>query len=128
MTVVARVIAPKGIVLVEDYAGGELPLVIPGRLVAATATCIAVACMALAATEVTLSELATPFPFVDTAAFEGALLTPTHTLVVRSLHGATLLSASVPRPSTLVRIWTNRPAEPDQIVIAVGWAGSAGVG
>jgi hypothetical protein len=121
MTVVARVVAPKGIVLVEDYAGGELPLVIPGRLVAATATCIAVGCMALAATEVTLSEIGAAPPFTDAAAFEGRLLTPTHTLAVRSLHGATLLSATVPLPSTLVRIWTNRPAEPDRIVIEIGW-------
>jgi hypothetical protein len=123
--VVARVSAPKALVLIEDSSGGELPLTIPGQLVAATSTSIAVGCAAAAATEVTVGDLGLVPAGVASTAFDGRLSTPTRRLAVRTILGATLLEVVVPSTETHIRIWTNAGAEPTKLTIGAAGAGGA---
>jgi hypothetical protein len=117
--VVTRVPAPKGVVLVEDYGGGELPLWFRTQRVVATGTCLVVACSAHQATEIKAADLELlPVP-VDAIAFDGRLLTPSRKIAVRTILGATLLEILVPGPHTHIRIWTNGGADADQITIGV---------
>jgi hypothetical protein len=125
--VVARVSAPKALVLVEDSAGGgELPLTIPGQLVAATASSIAVGCAASAATELTVGDLGAAEAKASAPVFDGKLATPSRRLAVRTILGATLLEVVVPTTDTRVRIWANTPAEPTALTIGVARA-AAGI-
>jgi hypothetical protein len=59
--VIIRVAAPKGLLLIEDSGGAELPLSIPGQLVAATPTSVAVGCATSAATEVAVGDSGLPW-------------------------------------------------------------------
>ena len=104
--IVTRVAAPKGVVPVEDAAGGELPLWIRGDRGVATATCLVVTCAEGAATEITAGDLGGLPPPPGPIAFDGWLSTPTGTLAVRTILGATLLQlpASSPRPRELRRL------------------------
>jgi hypothetical protein len=124
--VTIRVSAPRALVLIEDSGGGELPLIIPGQLVAASSTSIAVGCAASAATEVTVGDTDLVPAGADAPAFDGRLSTPSRQLAVRTMLGATLLEVVVPSTETRLRIWTNAPAEPTGITIAVERA-AAGV-
>ena len=117
--VVTRVSAPKAIVLIEDSGGGELPLIVPGQLVAATANSIAVGCAASAATEVAIADIGIVPPAAGVLVFEGRLETPTRRLAVRTVLGATLLEVVVPSTNTQLRIWANAPIEPTELTIGV---------
>ena len=117
--VVTRVAAPKGVVLVEDFGGGELPLWFRTQRVVATATCLVVACSAQTATEIKAADLKVlPVP-ADSIAFDGRLMTPSRRIAVRTILGATLLEILVPGAYTHVRIWTNGGADADQITLGV---------
>jgi hypothetical protein len=117
--VVTRVPAPKGVILVEDFGGGELPLWFRTQRVVATATCLVVACSAQHATEIRAGDLKVlPVP-TDSIAFDGKLATPSHKISVRTIMGATLLEILVPTACTHVRIWTNGTADADQITLGV---------
>jgi hypothetical protein len=122
--VVTRVAAPSALVLVEDSAGGELPPTIPGQLVAATASSIAVGCAPSVATEVTVGDLGKAE--ASAPVFDGKLATPSRRLAVRTILGATLLEVVVPTTDTRVRIWANTPAEPTALRIGVARA-AAGI-
>jgi hypothetical protein len=117
--VVTRVAAPRGLVLIEDSAGGEPPDTIPGQLVAATRTSWAIGCAADAATEITLGDIGLVPAWATTAAHEGRLATPTRKLAVRTVLGATLLEVTVPTAETRVRVWTNNPTAPTEITVGV---------
>jgi hypothetical protein len=124
--VVARVSAPEARLLVEDSAGGEPPVSIPGQLVASTASSIAVGCAASAATELTVGDLGAVEARASTPVFDGKLATPSRRLAVRTVLGATLLEVVVPTKDTRVRIWANMPAEPTALTIGVARA-AAGI-
>ena len=124
--VVTRVSVPKALLLVEDSAGGELPLAIPGQLVTATGTSIAVGCSASAATEITVGDSGVATPAATVAVFDGQLSTPTRKLAVRTILGATLLEVVVPSTATRVRISANAPTEPTALTIGVARA-AAGI-
>lgn len=122
--VMTRVAAPKALVLVEDSAGGELPLAIPGRLASATASSVAVGCAGAAATDIRLGDLALAPDGAAIEAFDGRVATPSRKLAVRTLLGATLIEVTVPTADTHVRIWANAPVEPTELTIAVARAAS----
>jgi hypothetical protein len=124
--VVTRVSAPSALVLVEDSAGGELPLTIPGQLVAATPSSIAIGCAATVATELTVGDLGDAEAQASAPVFDGKLATPSRRLAVRTILGATLLEVVVPTTDTRVRIWANTPAEPTALRIGVARA-AAGI-
>lgn len=124
--VVTRVSAPKALLLVEDSSGGELPLTIPGQLVTATGSSIAVGCSASAATEITVGDTDVANPATTVAVFDGRLSTPTRKLAVRTILGATLLEVVVPSTATRVRISANAATEPTALTIGVAKA-AAGI-
>jgi hypothetical protein len=124
--VVTRVSAPKALLLIEDSSGGELPLTVPGQLVAASATSIAVGCSASSATEITVGNVGVGGAAAFVTVFDGTLSTPTRTLAVRTILGATLLEVVVPSTATRVRISANAPTEPTALTIGVAKA-AAGI-
>lgn len=123
--VIIRVAAPKGLLLIEDSGGAELPLSIPGQLVAATATSVAVGCATSAATEVVVGASGLPRAGATAPVYDGRLATPTRKLAVRTVLGATLLEVTVPSTETHVRIWTNAGAEPTKLTIGAEGASGA---
>jgi hypothetical protein len=122
--VVTRV--SEALVLVEDSAGGELPLTVKGQLVAATPSSIAVGCALSAITELTVGDLGAAEAKASAPVFDGTLATPSRKLAVRTVLGATLLEVVVPTTDTHVRIWANTPAEPTALRIGVARA-AAGI-
>ena len=121
--VVTRVSAPKAIVLIEDSGGGELPLIIPGQLIAATANSIAVGCAASAATEVAIADIGIVPPAAGVLVFEGRLETPGRRIAVRTILGATLLEGMVASTDTQLRVWANAAIEPTELTIGVARCG-----
>ena len=121
--VLTRVSAPKALVLVEDARGGELPLRIPGQLIAATANAVAVGCAASSATEVAIADIGILPPAAGALVFEGRLETPSRRIAVRTILGATLLEVMVASTDTQLRIWVNAAAEPTEITIGVARPG-----
>jgi hypothetical protein len=54
------------------------------------------------------------------AAFDGNLETPNRIVIVSTVERETILSTKVSNTVTRVRIWVNRPNEPDIVIIGVG--------
>jgi hypothetical protein len=52
--------------------------------------------------------------------FDGFLDTPQYRVVLSDANMPEILSMEVPGVRTRVRIWTNHPTEPDDVVIALG--------
>jgi hypothetical protein len=118
VVVVTRVAAPKGIVLVEDSSGGELPFCPDGRVVCTTPTCIAVSC-AESPTDITAGDLDLMRPGDAVRVFDGVLATPTLKVALRTVLGATLLEVPVPALHTRSRIWANALAAPTDLTVGV---------
>lgn len=115
-----RIAPPNSVVLIEDSSGGTIPASMDHTLISATDSCIAVGCKAEddGETDITLG----PCDEVDTgerSAFEWSLQTPNRRLVVRTIHGNTLLEMAVPKTETALRIWVNDPSEPDRVAIGI---------
>ncbi len=117
--VVTRISAPKALLVIEDSGGGELPLTVPGQLVASTPNGIAVGCAASAVTEVAIADIGLVPSGAATAIYEGRLATPSRRIAVRTVLGATLLEVVVPSTNTQLRIWANAPIEPTELTIGV---------
>jgi hypothetical protein len=56
----------------------------------------------------------------DRPVFDALLDTPLRTVVVTTAENRSILQASVPSERTRLRIWTNHPAEPDEVIIGLG--------
>lgn len=120
MTTSKRIAPPNSVLLIEDSNGGELPTSMNQSLIAATASCIAVGCRAEDDGETGIS--LGPCNEVDTGerpAFEGSLQTPNRKVVVRTVHGVTVLEMLVPSTETTLRVWVNDLREPDQIAVGI---------
>jgi hypothetical protein len=122
--VMTRIAAPRATVLVEDSAGGEPPLAVPGRLVCTTPRSVAVGCAGDTATDIRLGDLTLAPDGAAIAAFDGRLATPSRKIAVRTLLGATLIEVTVPTTDTHIRIWANSPTEPTELTIGIARAGS----
>jgi hypothetical protein len=53
-------------------------------------------------------------------AFDGNLKTPSETVVVTVVGGHTILDEAVAGRDVRVRVWTNHPSEPDEVIIGLG--------
>jgi hypothetical protein len=120
MSISTKVAPPNSLLFISDPDGGVAPEPVSGAQILSTPSCISVACLMFqdGETEVTLG----PAREVDPgsfAAFDRLLETPNRTVVVSTVDGDTVLEARVPRSMTRVRIWVNRPKEPDQVVIGL---------
>lgn len=115
---------PNSLVFIEDATGGMVPD--PNRIaleagITATDSCIAVCCLCSddGPTKITMG----PAQEVDPGehpAFDGILATPTRTVAVDTVEVDGVLVANVPALRTRIRIWTNRPKEPDNVVVGLG--------
>lgn len=121
MTLRARLAPPNSLIFISDPYGGSAPYPKRGATVLATSSCISVACLMSqdGETEVTLGPADEIAPG-HVPAYDGELETPHRVVTISTVEGEAVLEASVPERSTRVRVWVNRPREPD--VIKVGLA------
>jgi len=116
----AKIAPPNSLLFISDPNGGEAPDPVRGALVLSTPSCISVACLMWqdGKTEVSLgSDVEVDESWI--AAFDGMLETPNRSVVVSTVEGDAVLEAYVPRTRTRVRIWVNRPSEPDKVSISL---------
>ncbi|TYR32849.1 hypothetical protein FY036_10155 [Mesorhizobium microcysteis] len=123
MTVKKVSVAPE---YVSFYIAGvddiRVPLDHDGRGIVASDQCINVGCLYGhdGDTMITLG----PFEELTAQAklpkFDGMLDTPGCRVILSDANMPEILSMDVPGVRTRVRIWTNHPTEPDDVVIALG--------
>jgi hypothetical protein len=115
-----QIAPPNSFIVVIDRATRDLdvPRVIPGRKnVAGTPSCIAMGTLCNLDGETSLS-LTDQAPAGEPA-YDGILETPTRRVSVCSMLLEPFIECDVPGETTRVRVWTNRPSEPDNIQIVV---------
>jgi hypothetical protein len=120
MAVSIKVAPPNSLLFISDQNGGVAPEPVRGAQILSTSSCISVACLMSqdGETEVTLGSAPDIRPG-GFAVFDGLLETPNRSVVVSTVEGHPLLEARVPRVTTRIKVWVNRPKEPDQVVIGL---------
>jgi hypothetical protein len=120
MPISTKVAPRNSLLFISDPNGGVAPEPVRGAQILSTPSCISVACLMFqdGETEVTLGSAREVGP-ENFAAFDGLLETPNRAVVVSTVEGDTVLEARVPRLMTRIRIWVNRPREPDRVVIGL---------
>lgn len=111
---------PNALIFISDSSGGKVPVFVPKRSILATDTMISLSCLPDmdGETQITLGsvlEVGSAAPPI----FDGMIKTPTSNIVISTVEDEEILSAAVPSLETRIRVWTNRPDEPDEILI--GW-------
>jgi hypothetical protein len=71
-------------------------------------------------TTITLGPFKELTPQTKAPKFDGLLDTPEYRVVLSDANMPEILSMEVPGAQTRVRIWTNHPTEPDDVVIELG--------
>lgn len=119
-----KIAPPNSLIFVSDAQGGSIPD--PDKIareagITATHSCIAVCCLAEmdGKTEITIG-LADEVDPGKKPEFDGTLATPTRTIVVSTAESEMVLEANVPTVQTRMRIWTNRPKEPERVIVGIG--------
>ncbi len=120
MTTSTRVAPPNSLVLIEDSSGGVIPTSMNQSLIVATDSCVAIGCKVEddGETEIVLG-FCGDIDAGEPPEFEGTLRTPSRKLLIRTVHGVTLLEMSVPAAETKLKIWVNDPIEPDRIGVGI---------
>jgi hypothetical protein len=121
MQIFARIAPPNSLLFISDVKGGAVPDFIPGQLILSTSSSISVGCLMWqdGETDVSLGAASEVDPG-ENPAFDGMLDTPNQTVIVSTVERETILAASASGRHTRVRIWVNRPQEPDKIIIGLG--------
>lgn len=116
-----KIAPPNFIIGVSDAQKGLVPDNVPKTGIAATDSCILVACLpdVDGETEIVLGPASEVDPGTPPA-FDGQLATPTGTLQVVTIEWKPLLKLSVDSKKTKVRIWPSSPRPPERVVIGVG--------
>jgi hypothetical protein len=52
--------------------------------------------------------------------FDGMLSTPFGVVILFDVNTPEIMSMAVPDKETRIRIWTNHPSEPDEVIVALG--------
>lgn len=123
MTVQKVVVAPE---YVSFYIAGKRDIRVPmdndRRGVVASDECINVGCLygQDGDTTITLGPFEELFPQAKPPKFDGVLETPEYRVDLFDANTPEILSMEVPGMRTRVRIWTNHPTEPDDVIIALG--------
>ena len=112
---------PNSLLFVSDENGGLPPRPVRGEQILATPSCVSVGCLAFmdGETEVTLgrsADVAPPFA----PAFDGMIATPNRAIIVSTVENEAILREPVPDVQSRVRIWVNRPQEPDIVIVGLG--------
>lgn len=112
---------PNGVFFISDIAGGEVPEFVRNANVLATPSCIGVVCLNASEgeTRISIGSLRDVTP-EHVLIFDNALETRNKTVAVTTVEKGKILVAPVPETMMQVRIWTNHPAEPDEVIIALG--------
>lgn len=122
MTVQTRTFAPE---YLSFYVAGsrnvEIPLDHDRRGIVATRDCINVGCLYWndGDTNVTIG-LSENISLPNLPTFDKILNTPDRIVILFDANMPEIMKAEVESTETRVRIWTNHPTEPDEIVIALG--------
>lgn len=123
MTIKKIAVAPR---YLSFYIAGKEDIRVPldhdRRGVVASDDCINVGCRYWneADTSITLGPFEEMAPQLAPPKFDGMLNTPEHRVVLSDAELPEILSMEVPGKQTRVRIWTNHPDQPDEVVIALG--------
>ena len=121
MTNTIRLSPPFSIAVVTDLNERAVP---PARRIgvfSAIETSIAISCLSEVDGETTFTlGAASELDPGRAADFSATLKTPSKNVVLLTAENQQLLRASVNDVRTRVRIWINRPKEPDEVVIGLG--------
>lgn len=115
---VAVVIAPPNSpAFVMDHSSGVIPELVRGVGISANSTCIAVGTMVPADGSTNIAFDDRPPEGAGAPQYDGVVLVPTGTLSVCTVLDEIVLSRRIDAERARVRIWTNHPMEPNEIVI-----------
>ncbi|CAN5858417.1 hypothetical protein BH11PLA1_BH11PLA1_20870 [soil metagenome] len=114
---------PHGVVFLMDFAGGEIPLKMLGRLVAATSTCIAIGTRHGAEGETRFNinhgGAAVPGERKRAVVTDAVILTPTRELSLTLTDGTRVFSCATADDRARVTVRFNNRSEPDEIDICI---------
>jgi hypothetical protein len=118
-----RVSPPNSMVIISDahrWRVPELSAFVPTAGVISTESCIVVFCEMEQDGETSVTVGATYEIDPGTRpVFDGTLETPTRTAIVSTVEWKQLLRSDVATLQTRVRIWTNRPLCPNEVIIGL---------
>ena len=121
MTQYRRLAPPNSLIFIAGTHKVQPPTGLEFQTIAADARCISVACLMWQDGE-TLVRLGDAQDLKQEAApaFDEMLETPNQIVRVSTVERETILEQKVPEMRTRVRLWINRPSEPDEVVIGLG--------
>lgn len=120
MSQVATIRPVNSLIFISDLNGGESPEWIRDAMVWSTRSCVAVVCHPEqdGPTEVTLGEGRELDPGTQPL-FDGYLEVPSGVLLISTVDQQSILQTRVRQPASRLRIWTNHPRWPDQVIVGV---------
>jgi hypothetical protein len=112
---------PNSLLFISDQSGGTTPEIVNGESIWSTSSCVAVGCFTFSdgRTKVTLGAAGEVAPGRKPR-YDGPLKTPSKSVVVSVVGGKPILQMAVQSQMTRVRIWTNHPTEPDEVIVGLG--------
>jgi hypothetical protein len=116
-----KIAPPNSLIGISDAQRGMVPDSMPETGIAATESCILVACMpdVDGETEIVFGHASEVDPG-SPPAFDHQLSTPTGSIQVVTTEWKPLLTLPVESKITRLRVWPNRRKLPDRLVIGVG--------
>jgi hypothetical protein len=120
MSISIKVAPSNSLIGISGANKGVVPDSIPEAGIAATESCILVACFpeVEGETEVTLGPTCEVDPG-GAPAFDGHLATPNGVVKVFTVEWKPLMEAPVSTASTRIRVWKNRPRFANEVIIGV---------
>ena len=114
-----RTAASNFLIFIEDVKGGRSALSDRPSAIMSTPSCISVGTLNWQDDDPTISfGHMSDVTETGSPAFDGLLETPSGEIVVSVVDRTILLDDRIGSPLTRVRVWTNHPSEPDEIVIS----------
>lgn len=117
MKVAIDIAPPNSLVFVMDHSSGVVPELVRDVGISANSTCIAVGTLAAPDGSTNIAFDDRPPEEAGAPQYDGVVLVPTGTLSVCTVLDEIVLSRRIDAERARVRIWTNHPMEPDEIVI-----------
>jgi hypothetical protein len=117
-----KISPPNSVILIMDYASGQIPESFGGRLVAATSSCIAVGTLSEfdgVSTIVLANKADYEVAEGEFLVFEDVIEVHSRNISVCTVSNEVLLSMDVSSQRCNVQIWVNDKSEPDKICILV---------
>ena len=122
MTDHIRVAPSNSLIFISDTAKFWATDIVDATTFVANSRCISVGCLMWqdGETDVTLGLAADVGAEAAAPDFDGFIETPSRKVMVSTVEHDVLLTCDVPEMRTRVRIWLNRPWQPDEVVIGLG--------